>query len=191
MALWRASGQPSTRSFKYDIRFSAGFAQRVRSRLFRTTNMTRPVNTTIRPATLADAPAIARYQIAMALETEDKQLDPQVVQPAVESVFADPAKGFYLVAEAMEQVIGTLMVTYEWSDWRNCNMWYIQSVFVDQSCRGQGVFKKLYQHVIDQAKQENVMFVRLYVETENERAQKVYESLGMKRMPYYMYDVKI
>ncbi|MFT7634242.1 MAG: ribosomal protein S18 acetylase RimI-like enzyme, partial [Mariniblastus sp.] len=71
------------------------------------------------------------------------------------------------------------------------NMWYIQSVFVDKQHRGKGVFKNLYRHVIDLAKLAEVMFVRLYVETDNEAAQKVYESLGMKRMPYYMYDIKI
>ncbi len=148
----------------------------------------------IRNAMPSDAETIARYQIAMALETEDKQLAPDTVLHAVNAVFEDSSRGFYLVAEstdAVPLVIGSLLVTYEWSDWRNSNMWYIQSVFVDAKQRGQGVFKQLYHRVIEMAKQQNVMFVRLYVEMENEAAQKVYESLGMKRMPYYMYDVKI
>lgn len=145
----------------------------------------------IREATIEDAPSIAGFQIAMALETENKQLDPSIVEQAVQAVFEDASRGFYLVGEVNGDVVGSLLITYEWSDWRNCDMWYIQSLFVEANHRGQGVFKKLYRQVIDLAKSKNVMFVRLYVEFENELAQKVYESLGMKRMPYYMYDVKV
>ena len=138
-----------------------------------------------------DAKSIAEFQIAMALETENKILEPVVVEPAVDQVFNDPAKGFYLVATTQDSVIGSLLITYEWSDWRNSNMWYIQSVYVTPEYRGQGIFKSLYQEVMQLAQQNSVMFVRLYVEVENERAQKVYESLGMKKMPYFMYDVKV
>ncbi len=145
----------------------------------------------IRRAREDDARRIAEYQIAMALETENKQLDPAIVHPAVESVFADPGKGFYLVAEMDGQPVGTLMITYEWSDWRNSNMWYIQSVYVDQPFRGRGIFRQLYQHVIDLAAQQDVMFVRLYVDAANARAQRIYESLGMKRLPYFMYDIRV
>ncbi|MFK7769565.1 MAG: N-acetyltransferase family protein [Mariniblastus sp.] len=147
----------------------------------------------IRPATLEDATTIANFQIAMAMETENKTLESNVVATAVQAVFEDQsgAKGFYLVGESEGTVVGSLMVTFEWSDWRNSNMWYIQSVFVEKDSRGKGVFKKLYQKVLEMAKEKNVMFVRLYVETENEKAQKAYESLGMKRMPYYMYDVRV
>ena len=145
----------------------------------------------IREATIDDAPSIARFQVAMAMETENKQLEPAIVEAAVRAVFEDASRGFYLVGEVDGNVVGSLLVTYEWSDWRNCNMWYIQSLFVEANHRGQGVFKNLYQQVIERAKSNDVMFVRLYVEVENERAQRVYESLGMKRMPYYMYDVKI
>jgi ribosomal protein S18 acetylase RimI-like enzyme len=151
-----------------------------------------PIN--VRDAVVEDAGSIASFQIAMALETEDKKLDPEVVLPAVKAVFEDSSRGFYLVAESdddQSKVVGSLLVTFEWSDWRNSNMWYIQSVFVDADHRGKGAFKKMYQTVIEMAKAKNVMFVRLYVEVENEAAQKVYESLGMKRMPYYMYDVRI
>ncbi len=148
---------------------------------------------TIRPATIDDAKAIASYQIAMAMETEEKTLLREVVEPAVRAVFEDEsgAKGFYLVAESDGTTVGSLLVTFEWSDWRNSNMWYIQSVFVDKDHRGKGAFKGLYQRVLEMAKEKDVMYVRLYVETENEKAQKTYEALGMKRMPYYMYDVKV
>lgn len=145
----------------------------------------------IRPARVDDARTIAQFQIAMALETENKQLDPETVQPAVESVFDDPGKGFYVVAEMDARLAGSLMITFEWSDWRNSNMWYIQSVYVDKPVRGRGIFRQLYRHVIELAAQQNVMFVRLYVEVDNAPAQRIYESLGMKRMPYYMYDISV
>jgi ribosomal protein S18 acetylase RimI-like enzyme len=138
-----------------------------------------------------DAPHIAKFQIKMALETERKQLSAEVVLPAVRSVFADPAKGFYLVAEIVDQVVGSLLITYEWSDWRNCNIWYIQSVYVEPEFRARGVFTKLHSRVVQMAKDAGIMFVRLFVEVDNTRAQKTYERLGMKRMPYLMYDMKI
>lgn len=145
----------------------------------------------IRYATVADSQSIADFQLAMAMDTENKKLDLETVLPAVQSVFDDASKGFYLVAEVDGQVVGSLMITYEWSDWRNCNMWYLQSVYIQAENRGQGLFGQLYRRVIELAKEDGAMYVRLYVETENEKAQKVYESLGMKRMPYYMYDIKI
>ncbi len=146
---------------------------------------------TIRNAVPADAATIAEFQLAMALETEGKQLELEVVGPAVDEVFSNPNRGFYLVGEIAGEVAGSLMVTYEWSDWRNSNLWYIQSVFVREEYRGRGVFKNLYQAVLEQARVQKAGYVRLYVETDNERAQKVYESLGMKRLPYYMYDIKV
>lgn len=149
------------------------------------------MSATIREATIDDAQSIAGFQIAMAKETEDKKLEPAVVEPAVRAVFEDSSRGFYLVGELGGKVVGSLLVTYEWSDWRNCDMWYIQSLFVEKEFRGQGVFKAMYQRVIQMAKEKSAMFVRLYVEVDNEPAQRAYESLGMKRMPYYMYDIKI
>lgn len=145
----------------------------------------------IRHATAQDAQSIAVFQVAMALETENKKLDPDKVLVAVKSVFEDSQKGFYLVAEVDGQVVGSLMITYEWSDWRNGNMWYIQSVFVMAPHRGKGLFTAMYHKVMELAKSENATYVRLYVETDNDVAQKTYEKLGMKRMPYYMYDVKV
>jgi len=145
----------------------------------------------IRFASVDDAQSIADFQVAMALETENKTLDPNKVLTAVESVFEDQQKGFYIVADIDNEVVGSLMITYEWSDWRNANMWYIQSVFVKPANRGNGLFSQMYHKVIELAKKEGAMYVRLYVETENEKAQKAYENLGMKRMPYFMYDVKV
>ena len=149
------------------------------------------MNETLRRGTVDDAPDIANFQVAMAMETESKTLCGETVLTAVKSVCSDPRKGFYLVADHDNVVVGSLLITYEWSDWRNSNMWYIQSVFVDPQHRRKGVFQRLYHKVVELAKSEGVSYVRLYVETENENAQRTYERLGMKRMPYVMYDVKI
>ncbi len=145
----------------------------------------------VRKAVRSDAQSIARYQVLMAKETEGKTLDGSTVLTAVEAVFDDSNKGFYFVAETAGQVIASLLITYEWSDWRNSNIWYIQSVFVETEHRGQGVFKQMYKTVSDEAKRLDVKHIRLYVETENEKAQAVYESLGMKKLPYFMYDAKL
>lgn len=145
----------------------------------------------IRIATINDAPVIAQFQIAMAWETENKRLDPQTVDTAVRAVIEDPSRGFYLVNEVDGRVAGSLMITREWSDWRNTDIWYIQSVYVVPKERGKGVFRRLFDHVMNLAEQRKVKLVRLYVETENERAQSTYESLGMKRLPYYMYQIVV
>ena len=145
----------------------------------------------LRLGTIDDADQIASFQVAMAMETESKVLCADTVLTAVRSVFSDSAKGFYFIAELDGLVAGSLLITYEWSDWRNSNMWYIQSVYVAPEHRRKGIFQRLYQKVVDLAKAEGVSYVRLYVETDNKVAQSLYERLGMKRMPYYMYDVKI
>ena len=145
----------------------------------------------LRHGVIEDAAQIASFQVAMAMETESKVLLEESVLAAVRSVFSDPEKGFYLVADHDGDVVGSLLITYEWSDWRNSNMWYIQSVYVSPSHRRKGIFQRLYKKVLELAKAKDVSYVRLYVETENKVAQALYERLGMKRMPYYMYDVKI
>lgn len=151
----------------------------------------RSVPTLIRVATIEDATFIAQFQIAMARETENRRLDPQTVDTAVRAVLQDPSRGFYLVNEVDGRVAGSLMITREWSDWRNTDIWYIQSVYVIPEERGKGVFRHLFDHVMNLAEQQQVKLVRLYVETENERAQSTYESLGMKRLPYYMYQIVV
>jgi GNAT superfamily N-acetyltransferase len=145
----------------------------------------------IRQATAADIPVIAQFQVSMAWETEHKELLPEVILPGVEGVFQEPGRGIYLVAELERRVVASLLVTFEWSDWRNCNIWYLQSVFVEQPHRGQGIFRKMYEWVVQEAKLAGSHVIRLYVETDNARAQKVYESVGMKRLPYFMYEVHI
>ena len=146
----------------------------------------------IRLANAGDAGAIAGFQAAMAMETEKKTLDGTVVLAAVNDVFADRTKGFYVVAEDEGRVIGSLMITYEWSDWRRSWWWWIQSVYVVPEARGRKVYSRLFDFVKERAcEAENVKGIRLYVETENLHAQKVYEKLGMERSPYFMYDVTL
>lgn len=153
--------------------------------------MSQPVPALIRQATLADVDNIARFQLQMAMETENKSLEMDVVRTAVQAVIRDASKGFYLVAVAEKQVVASLLMTTEWSDWRNGDIWYIQSVFVENEFRGHGIFRKMYDQVVELAKQHDVLFLRLYVEVENKRAQQVYEALGMKRMPHYLYDMPV
>lgn len=145
----------------------------------------------IRTASPNDAEAIAQFQLNMALETEDKELSYQTVLTAVTQVFADPYKGFYLVAQADNKVVGSLLITFEWSDWRNSNMWYFQSVYLVPEYRGKGIFGKMYREVVALATAHDIHSVRLYVEKDNEHAQKVYQKLGMSIMPYDMYSIEI
>ena len=143
----------------------------------------------IRVAKTEDADALIEFNQAMALETEDKRLDPEVLGPGVGAVFGDPQKGFYVVAEDEGHIIGALMVTYEWSDWRNGWFWWIQSVYVRPEHRGKGLYGRMYEFVRLKASEAgNVCGFRLYVEKENEKAQRVYEKLGMDRTYYLMYE---
>jgi GNAT superfamily N-acetyltransferase len=143
----------------------------------------------IRTANPEDADSLAEFNQAMALETEGKRLDPQILESGVKAVFRDESKGFYVVAEDGGKIVGGLMITFEWSDWRNAWFWWIQSVYTLPESRGQGVYRGLYQFVVNKAaEQGNVCGFRLYVEKENARAQKVYEKLGMEISHYLMYE---
>ena len=127
----------------------------------------------------------------MAQETETLPLDEAVVRPGVAAVLADPALGFYLVAEIDGNLAGQLMVTYEWSDWRNGLWWWIQSVYVRPEYRRRGVYTALHRRVADEARAAGgACGIRLYVEQENTTAQQVYESLDMYRTRYQMYEVE-
>ncbi len=143
----------------------------------------------IRLARREDAHYFIEFNQAMAFETEGKRLDPEVVGPAVESVFDDVEKGFYIVAEDGDEVVGGLMITYEWSDWRGRWFWWIQSVFIRPEARGKRVYSQLYDFVKTAAREAgNVYGIRLYVETDNVHAQRVYEKVGMQQSHYLMYD---
>jgi ribosomal protein S18 acetylase RimI-like enzyme len=138
------------------------------------------MNLTIRPARPADADVIAEFNRLMARETEHKDLDPAILGAGVAAMLRDPNKGRYFVAEADGRIVGQLGITLEWSDWRNGNFWWIQSVYVAPDARRHGVFRKLYEHVMAEAvKGPNVIGVRLYVERDNEVAKATYRKLGM------------
>jgi GNAT superfamily N-acetyltransferase len=139
----------------------------------------------IREAVVSDAAQIAEYNARLALESEGTRLSPDVARPGAEAMFADRSRGRYWLAEVDGTVIGQLMLTYEWSDWRNGMVWWIQSVYVHGDYRRKGVFSALYRHVESLARHEpEVCGLRLYVEQDNARAQQTYESLGMHMTNY-------
>ena len=152
----------------------------------------------IRPATPADAPLLAEWAGAMAMETEHRRLEPAVVHAGVVAGIADPAKARYFIAmrdaelgghETVGVAVGTLMLTTEWSDWRNGDWWWIQSVYVPGAQRRSGVFAALYRHVEALARATpGVVGLRLYVERDNAAAQRTYSALGMQDAGYAIYE---
>jgi len=160
-----------------------------------------PSDLTVRPATADDLNTLARFNEAMAEETEDKPLDPETVRAGVQGLFDDPTRGFYLVAERDDQIVGSpsestssqvlgaLMITPEWSDWRNGTFWWIQSVYVRPQARRTGVYTALHRDVRRRARAEDeVCGLRLYVERGNAPARDTYERLGMTETSYRMYE---
>lgn len=145
---------------------------------------------TVRPATPADVAFLADGNARMALETENLHLDPARLRAGVAAVFDDPARGFYLIGEADGVPAGQMMITFEWSDWRNGVFWWIQSVYTLPEFRGQGVFSALYREVESMARQRGgVCGLRLYVEAHNHRAQATYRRCGMSETVYRMFEV--
>jgi GNAT superfamily N-acetyltransferase len=143
----------------------------------------------VRDATPADAEAIVEFQIAMARETEELALDRHILTKGVHALFANPSLGRYYVAEADGQVVGSLMITYEWSDWRNGMVWWIQSVYVTPSYRRKGIYAGLYAHVRELVEAEpSIRGIRLYVDTRNTIAQEVYARLGMSGEHYKVFE---
>ncbi|MBN2414697.1 GNAT family N-acetyltransferase [bacterium] len=143
----------------------------------------------IRRAEAKDAEEIIRFNQAMAFETEKRRLPDEVISAGVGHIFTHPEAGFYLVAEEGGVTAGSLMVTYEWSDWRNGCFWWIQSVYVLPEFRRRGVYRRLYAEVKRlAAAADDCCGFRLYVEKENSPAQKTYEALGMAPCPYIMYE---
>ncbi len=144
---------------------------------------------TIRQADINDAESIAEFNRLMAFETERKKLLPQVILAGVSTMITNPNHGFYLVAETDGVIAGSLMITTEWSDWRNGVVWWIQSVYVRDEYRRQGIYRGLYEEVKTLASQDkSVCGFRLYVEKENVNAQKTYQALGMVETDYLMYE---
>jgi GNAT superfamily N-acetyltransferase len=127
---------------------------------------------------------------AMALETEGRELDPAILGPGVANALADAGRGRYFVAERRGEPVGTLMLTSEWSDWRNGEFWWIQSVYVAPAARARGVFRALYGHVLEAARQApDVCGLRLYVDHHNAAARQTYLKVGMKDAGYTVFEV--
>jgi L-amino acid N-acyltransferase YncA len=146
----------------------------------------------IRLANAVDAKNLVAFNQAMALETEGKTLVDEKISNGVSAVFSDEKKGFYVVAEdENSEIVGGLMVTFEWSDWRNAWFWWIQSVYILPKARGKSIYSKLYQFVKTEAEKQNVCGIRLYVEHDNINAQRVYEHLGMNQSHYLMYEIEL
>jgi GNAT superfamily N-acetyltransferase len=143
----------------------------------------------IRRARSVDAGIITRFNAAMGKETEGIKLNRKRLHAGVRSILRDRHKGFYLLAEVGGRVVGQMMITREWSDWRNSHFWWIQSVYVLPMYRRRGVYRALHQYVISVSKRrKDVCGIRLYVDRHNGRAQMVYKKLGMKRSTYDMFE---
>lgn len=141
----------------------------------------------IRSADTTDAEKIITFNQRMAEETESKTLPSETISAGVKRVLTDPNCGTYYVACDDKKIVGQLMITLEWSDWRNGWFWWIQSVYVEPDYRKQGVFRELYAHIKKLAvTKPDVCGIRLYVEKDNERAQKTYLNLGMDVTHYLL-----
>jgi ribosomal protein S18 acetylase RimI-like enzyme len=148
----------------------------------------------VRMASSTDLDALVNFSAAMAMETEARRLDRDRLRGGVLAVLESPAHGFYLVGERHDagsrSMVGQLLVTYEWSDWRNANFWWIQSVYVDPAWRRQGVYRQLYSFVLESAKRRaDVCGLRLYVEQDNHVAQSVYRKLELQPTKYHIWEV--
>lgn len=142
----------------------------------------------IRQATKEEAPTIIDFQQKMAWETEQMTLKPETIYGGVNGVFANPSRGRYWVAEDNGKIVASLLITYEWSDWRNADVWWFQSVYVLPEWRRKGIFRMMYAHIKNEAGNKGIAGLRLYVETNNSIAQNTYEALGMNCEHYRMYE---
>jgi len=142
----------------------------------------------IRKGNPEDAAVIIDFQQKMAWETEKLNLITEVVTRGVKAVFDNSSRGQYWIAEFNGSVIASLLITYEWSDWRNTDVWWFQSVYVLPEYRRQGIFRKMYTFIKEEAIRNGIAGLRLYVETNNTPAQMTYESLGMQSEHYRMYE---
>jgi GNAT superfamily N-acetyltransferase len=143
----------------------------------------------IRPGTAADVDALVEFNLAMARESEDKGLDAGRLRRGVTRLLATPQDGFYLIAEAEGHPVGGLMVTFEWSDWRDGRFWWIQSVYVTPAWRRRGVYTALHERVRALARADGqACGIRLYVERDNRGAMATYEHLGMRETHYRLYE---
>jgi GNAT superfamily N-acetyltransferase len=142
----------------------------------------------IREADLEDIQRIVLFNQAMARETEGRELDRRTLTKGVEALLKDPARGRYFVAVKGDEVVGQVMITMEWSDWRNGQVWWLQSVYVSKRHRGEGIYGLLHEHVRETARSEKVIGIRLYVDRDNIAGQETCRSLGMVASQYLMFE---
>ena len=146
-----------------------------------------PVDLQIRDATPDDLETIVDYNLRLAAESEGKQLDPSTLRKGVAALLAEPAHGRYFLACRDGRIIGQTMITYEWSDWRNGQIWWIQSVYVEPAARRMGVFKALFEHIRHLSETTpGIAGLRLYVEEKNFPAHQTYRSLGLADAGYFV-----
>ena len=143
---------------------------------------------TIRPATLDDLDAIVAGNLALAEESENLRLDRETLRAGVRALLEGRAPGHYWVADSEGLIVGQVLITFEWSDWRNRMVWWIQSVYVAPPARRGGVFRALYEHARHEAHRAGAGGLRLYVDVTNSRAQAVYAALGMKGDHYRVFE---
>jgi RimJ/RimL family protein N-acetyltransferase len=144
---------------------------------------------TVRAARLSDLSELVRFSAAMAEETEGRTLDLDRLRQGISAVLTSKDRGYYLVAETMSRVVGQLLITYEWSDWRNGVFWWIQSVYVEPAMREGGVYRTMHDSVLQEAQRRpDVCGIRLYVEKDNVAAQTAYRRLGMRMTDYHVFE---
>jgi len=143
----------------------------------------------IRIATMNDAETIARNNVMLAEESEGMKINFEETLEGVKKVIEDGQRGFYMVAEEGGEIAGQLMITYEWSDWRAKQIWWLQSIYVKKKWRRKGVMKMLIKEITKMAEENGVALLRLYVHEKNENAITAYEKVGMKRAPYLVYEM--
>ena len=143
----------------------------------------------VQKAKHSDAECIAQFQIAMALETENLKLNLEVVTQGVKRIFNEPIRGFYIIAkDEANNPVGSLLILKEWSDWRNADVWWIHSVYILPTLRGQGIFSKMFTFIEKLARKSGVKGIRLYVDKKNEKAKAVYVKLNMNSEHYELFE---
>jgi GNAT superfamily N-acetyltransferase len=142
----------------------------------------------IRKAGIEDSSTIIGFQLKLAWETEQKRLADKTIMNGVTGVFNNPSRGQYYVAESNGMMVASLLITYEWSDWRNADVWWFQSVYVLPDYRRKGIFREMYAFIRREADIKGAAGLRLYVESNNTAAMKTYEALGMSNEHYRMYE---
>jgi len=145
----------------------------------------------IRKAKICDAEKIAQNNVLMAKESEKINIEFKTTFDAVKNLISHPKNGFYVIVEDNNEILGQLMITFEWSDWRNKQIWWIQSVYISKKMRRKGIFKNLFGKIKEMADDQNVVELRLYVHNKNTNAIETYDHVGMKQAPYKFFQLNI